>query len=85
MTREQIRALVIKNMRLNIDGIPAGDIDTSKPMAAYGARSLDIVEIVSASMRELRIRVPRTQLAGLSNIDELIDLFDRTRNGSVNA
>lgn len=81
MNREEILAIVLKNLRLNVESVPAGDIDTSRSMAAYGAGSLDIVEIVSASMRELRIRVPRTQLAGLKNIDDLVDLFLRMKGG----
>jgi acyl carrier protein len=44
-------------------------------MAEYGASSLDIVEVVSTSMRQLRIRIPRTALADLKNINDLVDLF----------
>jgi hypothetical protein len=34
-------------------------------------------------MRELKIRVPRTKLANLGNINELVDLFLQTANSSV--
>jgi polyketide biosynthesis acyl carrier protein len=75
MDREQIMNAVIKNIKLNIDGLEDTEIDPEKSMAAYGAESLDIVEITSASMRELQIKVPRTELANLKNINNLVDIF----------
>nr|AIR74924.1 acyl carrier protein [Chondromyces crocatus] len=56
-------------------------LDTSQSLAFYGASSLDIVEIVSGAMRELRIKVPRTELAKLKCIDDLVNLF-HTLKGS---
>ena len=44
-------------------------------MKDYGANSLDIVEVVSHTMRELRVKVPRTELSKLTNIDDLVDLL----------
>ncbi len=82
MTRTEIMEIVIENIRMNVDGLEDVDIDPSKPMAEYGASSLDIVEVVSSSMRELRIRVPRTQLAKLNDINELVDLFSEVKNAS---
>jgi acyl carrier protein len=46
-------------------------------MKALGVNSLDIVEVVSCTMRELRIKVPRAELSKLSNIDGLVDLLHR--------
>ena len=75
MEREQILNVVIENIKLNVDGLEEEEIDPTKSLADYGASSLDIVEIVSSSMRELRIRVPRAALVDLKNIDELVTLF----------
>jgi acyl carrier protein len=44
-------------------------------MKDLGANSLDIVEVVSRTMRELKIKVPRAELSRLDNIDELVDLL----------
>lgn len=77
MTRNDVHDLVIKNMRLNIDNLEGVDIDPSRSMAAYGASSIDMVEVVAATMRKLRIRVPRTRLITLENIDQLTDLLHR--------
>lgn len=79
MERDQIMDVVTKHIKRNADGLDGAPIDTSKSMKEFGLSSLDTVEIVSASMRELKIRVPRTELVNLSNIDELIDLFLRVK------
>ncbi len=75
MMREKILETVITNLKNNVDGLEDTQIEPQKSMAEYGATSLDIVEVVSTSMRQLRIRVPRTALADLTNIDGLVDLF----------
>lgn len=83
MGRDQVIQVILKNLKLNVDGLEEVAIDTKKSMIDYGASSLDIVEIVSASMRELRVKVPRTELANLKNMDELADLlFTKARAAS---
>lgn len=79
MDREHVLAVVTKHIRLNADGLDGVPIDPSKSIRDLGLSSLDTVEIVSASMRELKIRVPRTQLVNLANINELVDLFARVK------
>jgi acyl carrier protein len=79
MDRDQVLNVVTKHMKLNADGLESATIDPSKSMKEFGLSSLDTVEIVSASMRELKIKVPRTELANLSNINELVDLFVRVK------
>ena len=46
-------------------------------MKDLGINSLDIVEVVSCSMRELKVKVPRSELSKLTNIDGLVDLLYR--------
>ena len=70
-----LMSVVIENLKDNVDDLEDVEIDPSKSMADYGAASLDIVEVVSATMRQLRLRVPRTELAELRNIDDLVDLL----------
>lgn len=54
------------------------DEDDTEPV--LGVHGLDIVEIVSCSMRELKIKVPRSQLAKLENVDQLVDLLHEVSN-----
>ena len=81
MTREQILQVITKHFRANVDGSDAVVLDPARSMLEQGASSLDLVEIVSASMRELRIRIPRTQLGAPKNLAELVELFFEKQGG----
>ena len=76
MTREQILEVVLGNLVDPVEELEGVEIDPSKSMKDLGANSLDIVEIVSCSMRELKVKVPRSELKNLKNIDELVDLLE---------
>ncbi len=75
MTRDEVLRVVSKHLASAVDGIDGSIVDGSKSMKDYGANSLDIVEVVSASMRELKVKVPRAELNKLTNIDALVDLL----------
>lgn len=75
LTREQILGVVKKHLLETVDELDESQIDASVSMKDLGANSLDIVEVVSLSMRELRIKIPRSELANLTNIDGLVDMF----------
>ena len=75
MTKEQIFAVVKKHMLQTVDGLNDSDIAMSKSMKDMGANSLDIVEVVSLSMRELKVKVPRSELAKLTDIGGLVELL----------
>ncbi len=59
----------------NLEDLDAADFDPAKSMKDMGANSLDIVEVVSCTMRDLKIKVPRTELAQLANVNDLVDLL----------
>ena len=80
MEKSQILEVIVKHLKQNVDGLESVQIDPQASMADYDASSLDIVEVVSASMRELQLRIPRTRLAELNNIQDLVDLFHQAKN-----
>ncbi len=75
MTKPEVLEVIKEVIEDNLDDIAAGDIDPQKTMKDYGANSLDMIEVVSCSMRELSIKVPRAELAEIENIDSLADKF----------
>ena len=75
MTKDEIIDVIKKNIVDNLDDIEAEAIDPQKSMKDYGANSLDMIEVVSCSMRELNIKIPRTELADINNIEDLADKF----------
>lgn len=74
----QILATVEKNLLRSVDGV-ASPVDPAKSFGDYGANSLDVVEIVSATMRDLKIKIPRTELAGVKTIGGLVEIFEKYR------
>jgi len=75
VTREHIYSVVIKHLVDAVDDLDIATIDPAMSMKDMGANSLDIVEVVSRTMRELKIKVPRSELSKLSNLDGLVDLL----------
>ncbi len=77
MTRESVLDVVKKHICEVAEDLSADQIDASKSMKDLGINSLDIVEVVSCSMRELKVKVPRSELSKLTNINGLVDLLYR--------
>lgn len=77
ITREQIAAVIKKHAIETIDGLTEDAIDSAQSLADVGASSLDLVEIVSASMRELKVKVPRSELMLIESVSELTDLLHK--------
>lgn len=75
MDKEQIIEVITRNLIENLDDIDPASINPEGSMRDYGANSLDIIEVVSCSMRELKIKVPRSELADIQNINQLADKF----------
>ena len=75
MTKGEIIDVIKKNIVENLDDVESEEIDPQRTMKDYGANSLDMIEVVSCSMRDLNIKIPRSELADLKNIDELADKF----------
>jgi acyl carrier protein len=75
MTREDVLEVVLRNLVDTVEELEGVEIDPAESMKDLGANSLDIVEVVSCSMRELKVKVPRSELKTLKNINELVDLL----------
>ena len=81
MTKEDIITVIKQNIVDNLDDVEMDEIDPQRTMKDYGANSLDMIEVVSCSMRELNIKIPRSELADIKNIDELADKFQEHAGG----
>lgn len=80
MTKEEVIAVIKEQIVDNLDDVNLEDIDPNKSMKDYGANSLDIIEVVSCAMRELKIKVPRSELSDINTIGELADKFVEVAN-----
>ena len=82
MTKEHILGVVKKHLMDVVDDLQENQIDPAKSMKEMGANSLDIVEVVSCAMRELKVKVPRSELSRLTNLGGLVELLYTTANAA---
>jgi len=75
VTKEEILDIVKEHLMDNLEDLEDAEFDTEKSMKDLGANSLDIVEVVSCTMRDLKIKVPRSELSKLTNVNGLVDLL----------
>lgn len=78
MTRTEILTVLKSNLFLIVEPARGKDIDEKQSMKDYGADSLEVVEVASRTMKELKLRVPRTELAKAKTIGEFIDLLEKS-------
>jgi acyl carrier protein len=74
-TKEDILEIVKEHLMDNLEDLDDSDFDPDKSMKDMGANSLDIVEVVSCTMRDLKVKVPRSELSKLSNVTDLVNLL----------
>ena len=77
ITREEVLEVVKTHLVDTLEDLEGVEIDPAKSMKDLGANSLDVVEVVSCSMRDLKVKVPRAELSKLDNMNQLVDLLHR--------
>lgn len=77
MNREKIFSVIKANMLEIIEDMEGKTIEEINKMSDFGADSLEIIEVVSRSMKQLGLKVPRTELSKAQDIQGLIDLFEQ--------
>ena len=77
MTRDAIFAVVKANMQAIIEGAKGKEITEQHSMRDFGADSLEMVEVVSRSMKQCQRKVKRTELAQATNLGDLLDLLEK--------
>jgi acyl carrier protein len=75
MKKDEIVAVIRKNMVEHLDDVDPAELERAESFRDFGANSLDMLEVVTASMREMNIRVPRAELAEIKTIDGLAEKF----------
>jgi len=77
VTRDEIFTVIKGNIDKIVEGAREKEVTPEASLKDdFGADSLEIVEVVSRSMKELKIKVPRTELSKATNIRELVDIFE---------
>ena len=84
MTKEEVFAVFKKNILEQLeDEVNESDITFDKSMTDFGANSLDIVEIISNTMRELKIKIPREELSKVSTMEGFVEKMANYKNKGI--
>jgi acyl carrier protein len=73
MDKKQIFEMLLNNLQETIPDLADTKVELHQTMAEIGANSLDVVEVVSTTMREVKVRLPRETLQDLANVGALVD------------
>jgi acyl carrier protein len=83
MTAEKVFEVLKKYILDQLeDEVEEHEVTIEKSMFDLGANSLDVVEIVTNTMRELKIKVPRDQLSQVKSMQGLVDLLTEYANAA---
>lgn len=77
MNREELLGLLVSNLKKAVPEFAGEDLDTSKTYQELGVSSLELVEVVTRTTKELRLNLPFQELAKVRNTDDLADVILR--------
>ena len=77
MTEAEIFAVIRKNLCEILPELNSVAIDPRQSMKELGANSLDRADVVLQSMEELGVSFPLNELAGVENLQGLVDFLHR--------
>ena len=82
MNREELLGLLVNNLKKAVPEFADDDLDTSKTYKELGVSSLELVEVVTRTTRELRLNLPFQELAKVRTTDDLADVILRLQQGA---
>ena len=73
MTRDEVLAVVVKNVKEIVPELEKTGFDPDKNYRELDITSLDLVEIVTGTMRELKVKIPINELTKVKTTNDLVD------------
>ncbi|TDD92919.1 hypothetical protein E1293_00130 [Actinomadura darangshiensis] len=77
LTRDQIFETLKDNLHLISEETRGKEISEDASLAEYGTDSLELIEVASRTMKQLNVKVPRTEVSKIDSIGELVTLFEK--------
>jgi polyketide biosynthesis acyl carrier protein len=74
-TKSEVFEVIQRNLREILPDLQSIVIDPQQSMRQLGANSLDRADVVLQSMEALGVRFPLNELAGVENIQGLVDFL----------
>lgn len=77
MRKEQIREVVVKNIREVLADLGTQEIPIDASLRDLGANSIDRADIVVQCLEDLQLEISPVELRTAGNISGLVDLLDQ--------
>lgn len=77
MNRDEILAIVVRHVAEAVEGLKVAEVDPTRSMHDHDLTSLDTVEVVTRSMRDLQVTIPLPRLRKFRTINDLVDALHR--------
>ena len=75
MKREEVIRLLVKNLKLAIPEFSDEDFDMSKSYRDMGVSSLELVEVVAVTAKEMAVKLTPTALSSVKTTNDLVDVL----------
>jgi acyl carrier protein len=75
MKRDEIMEIIVKHTLDVIPELDRNQIDPSAPVSSMDISSLDVIDVITLTSRQMGVRATRTDLAKTESLDDLADLF----------
>jgi len=77
MNRQEIFNVIKCHLQDIVEGARGQEILETDSMRDFGADSLEMIDVVSKSIKELGITVPRSEFSMAENLGDLVVLFEK--------
>ncbi|MGP4028720.1 phosphopantetheine-binding protein [Actinomadura sp. 3N407] len=77
LSRDEIFVALQENLHLISEDTRGQEISEDVSLAEYGTDSLELIEVASRTMKQLNVKVPRTEISKIDSIGELVTLFEK--------
>jgi len=75
MQREEILARLMRISKETLPYLADDELDVNKSYRDLGINSLDLMDILTAAMKEFKVKIPREELSQINTICGLADAF----------
>ncbi len=80
MTREEVTAMVFRHVYSALPELRERPLDAGISYKEIGVDSLALLEVVTGSTKELKVKIPRNELAAITNVNGLVDLLIKAQS-----
>ncbi|XRQ09907.1 phosphopantetheine-binding protein [Actinomadura welshii] len=77
LTRDEIFLALQDNLHLISEETRGQQISEDASLSEYGTDSLELIEVASRTMKQLNVKVARTEVSKADSIGDLVTLFEK--------